>query len=74
MSRFNILEKVITLFSVVLMVYSIFVIGGGMAFTFLKAQGFEVGDSLLEVDRIDEVKQLIKTAQEKNVEIVLRTY
>ena len=46
-------------------------IGGGMAFTFLKAQGFEVGDSLLEVNRIDEVKQLIKTAQEKNVEIVL---
>ena len=46
-------------------------IGGGMAFTFLKAQGFEVGDSLLEVDRIDEVKQLIKTAQEKNVEIDL---
>ena len=46
-------------------------IGGGMAFTFLKAQGFEVGDSLLEVDRIDEVKQLIKTAQDKNVEIVL---
>ena len=46
-------------------------IGGGMAFTFLKAQGFEVGDSLLEVDRIDEVKKLIKTAQEKNVEIVL---
>ena len=46
-------------------------IGGAMAFTFLKAQGFEVGDSLLEVDRIDEVKQLIKTAQEKNVEIVL---
>ena len=46
-------------------------IGGGMAFTFLKAQGYEVGDSLLEVDRIDEVKQLIKIAQEKNVEIVL---
>ena len=46
-------------------------IGGGMAFTFLKAQGFEVGDSLLEVDRIDEVKQLMKIAQEKNVEIVL---
>ena len=46
-------------------------IGGGMAFTFLKAQGFEVGDSLLEVDRIDEVKQLMKTAQDKNVEIVL---
>ncbi|MBJ7393396.1 MAG: phosphoglycerate kinase [Candidatus Nanopelagicales bacterium] len=46
-------------------------IGGGMAFTFLKAQGFEVGDSLLEIDRIDEVKQLMITAKEKNVEIVL---
>jgi phosphoglycerate kinase len=46
-------------------------IGGGMAFTFLKAQGYEVGDSLLEVDRIEEVKQLLFTAKEKNVEIVL---
>jgi phosphoglycerate kinase len=46
-------------------------IGGGMAFTFIKAQGFEVGDSLLEIDRIDEVKQLMITAKEKNVEIVL---
>ena len=46
-------------------------IGGGMAFTFLKAQGFEVGDSLLEIDRIDEVKQLMITAKERNVEIVL---
>ena len=46
-------------------------IGGGMAFTFLKAQGYEVGDSLLEVDRIEEVKQLLLTAKEKNVEIEL---
>jgi phosphoglycerate kinase len=46
-------------------------IGGGMAFTFLKAQGFEVGDSLLEVDRIEEVKQLLLKAKDKNVEIVL---
>jgi len=46
-------------------------IGGGMAFTFLKAQGYEVGDSLLEVDRIEEVKQLLLAAKEKNVEIVL---
>lgn len=46
-------------------------IGGGMAFTFLKAQGYEVGDSLLEVNRIEEVKQLLLTAKEKNVEIVL---
>lgn len=46
-------------------------IGGGMAFTFLKAQGYEVGDSLLEVDRLEEVKQLLLSAKEKNVEIVL---
>ena len=46
-------------------------IGGGMAFTFLKSQGFEVGDSLLEIDRLDEVKQLMKIAKEKNVELVL---
>jgi len=46
-------------------------IGGGMAFTFLKAQGYEVGDSLLEVDRIEEVKQLLQTAKDKDVEIVL---
>ncbi|MGA1292540.1 MAG: phosphoglycerate kinase [Candidatus Nanopelagicales bacterium] len=46
-------------------------IGGGMAFTFLKAKGFEVGQSLLEQDRIEEVNQLIKVAQEKNVQIVL---
>lgn len=46
-------------------------IGGGMAFTFLKAQGYEVGDSLLEIDRVAEVKELMKTAQKQNVEIVL---
>jgi phosphoglycerate kinase len=46
-------------------------IGGGMAFTFLKANGFEVGQSLLEQDRIEEVNQLMKVAQEKNVQIVL---
>ncbi|NBO78122.1 MAG: phosphoglycerate kinase [Actinobacteria bacterium] len=46
-------------------------IGGGMAFTFLKAKGFEVGQSLLEQDRIEEVNQLMKLAQEKNVQIVL---
>ena len=46
-------------------------IGGGMAFTFLKAKGYEVGDSLLEVDRLEEVKNLINSAGEKKVEIVL---
>jgi phosphoglycerate kinase len=46
-------------------------IGGGMAFTFLKAKGFEVGQSLLEIDRLDEVNKLMNLAKEKNVEIVL---
>ncbi len=46
-------------------------IGGGMAFTFLKAQGLEVGQSLLEIDRLDEVNKLMNLAKEKNVEIVL---
>lgn len=46
-------------------------IGGGMAFTFLKAQGYEVGSSLLEEDQIDTVKGYLKTAEERGVEIVL---
>jgi phosphoglycerate kinase len=46
-------------------------IGGGMAFTFLAAQGYGVGDSLLEADRIDEVKGLLADAASRGVEIVL---
>jgi phosphoglycerate kinase len=46
-------------------------IGGGMAFTFLAAQGHGVGDSLLETDRIDEVKGLLADAVARGVEIVL---
>ena len=46
-------------------------IGGGMAFTFLKAKGFEVGQSLLETDRIQDVNQLLSLAKDKNVEIIL---
>lgn len=49
------------------------VIGGGMVFTFLKAQGYEVGKSLLEEDQIETVKGYIETAKENNVEIVLPT-
>ncbi|MCI1901667.1 MAG: phosphoglycerate kinase [Bifidobacteriaceae bacterium] len=49
------------------------VIGGGMVFTFLKAQGYEVGTSLLEEDQIDTVKGYIETAKKNNVEIVLPT-
>ncbi len=46
-------------------------IGGGMVFTFLAAQGHEVGKSLLEADQIDTVKGYLATAAEKGVEIVL---
>ncbi|MGZ4615018.1 MAG: phosphoglycerate kinase [Actinomycetes bacterium] len=46
-------------------------IGGGMVFTFLKAQGHEVGKSLLEEDQIDAVRGYLDQAQAKGVEIVL---
>lgn len=46
-------------------------IGGGMVFTFLKAQGHEVGKSLLEQDQVDTVKGYLEQAQEREVEIVL---
>ncbi len=46
-------------------------IGGGMVFTFLKAQGHEVGKSLLEQDQLDAVKGYLDQAASKGVEIVL---
>jgi phosphoglycerate kinase len=48
-------------------------IGGGMAFTFLAAKGYGVGDSLLEKDQIDTVKGYLESAAAKGVEIVLPT-
>jgi len=48
-------------------------IGGGMVFTFLKAQGHEVGKSLLEADQVEVVKGYLQQAQERGVEIVLPT-
>ncbi len=50
---------------------SALVIGGGMAYTFLKAQGFKVGKSLVEDDFIDTAKKLLADAAAKNVSIVL---
>lgn len=46
-------------------------IGGGMCFTFLAAQGNDVGDSLLETDQIDTVKQILSDAADRGVEVVL---
>ena len=48
-------------------------IGGGMVFTFLAAQGHEVGKSLLEADQIDVVKGYLAEAAERGVEIILPT-
>lgn len=46
-------------------------IGGGMAFTFLKAQGYEVGTSLLEEDQVDTVKSYLEEAAASGVELIL---
>jgi phosphoglycerate kinase len=46
-------------------------VGGGMCFTFLAAQGKNVGSSLLEADQIDTVKGLIASAEARGVELVL---
>jgi len=46
-------------------------IGGGMAYTFLKALGYEVGRSICEEDKISLAKELIALAKEKNVDFVL---
>lgn len=47
------------------------VIGGGMIFTFLKAQGLEVGKSLVEMDKVDLARELMRKAKEKGVDLVI---
>ena len=56
----NLLEKVDTL-----------IIGGGMAFTFLKAKGYEVGKSLLDESKIDYCTEMMAKAAEKGVKLLL---
>jgi len=48
-------------------------IGGGMVFTFLKAQGHEVGTSLLEEDQLDTCREYLRRAEESGVQILLPT-
>lgn len=48
-------------------------IGGGMVFTFLKAQGKEIGTSLVEAEMLDVVKGLIATAEKNGVKLLLPT-
>ena len=47
------------------------IIGGGMAYTFLKAQGYNIGNSKLEAEKLDVANQILAKAKEKNVEILL---
>ena len=56
----NLLEKADTI-----------IIGGGMAYTFLKAQGYEIGKSLLEADRLDYAADMIQKAADRNVKFLL---
>ncbi len=56
----NLLEKVDTL-----------IIGGGMAYTFMKSLGEEVGDSLLEADYLDYAKEMMDKAKAKGVELLI---
>ncbi|MBO7218497.1 MAG: phosphoglycerate kinase [Clostridia bacterium] len=47
------------------------IIGGGMAYTFLKSQGYTIGDSLLDAERLEDAKQMIETAKAKGVNLLL---
>ena len=49
----------------------VLIIGGGMAFTFAKAQGGEIGKSLLEADRLDYAREMIEKAGRKGVKLLL---
>lgn len=46
-------------------------IGGGMAYTFLAAQGYSIGDSIVEPDQIPTVSEFLSQAKERGVEVVL---
>lgn len=62
--KIGVIENLITKVDTIL-------IGGGMAYTFLKAQGKEIGKSLLEEDKMDLSLELIKKAEANGVEILL---
>ena len=47
------------------------IIGGGMAYTFLKAQGYEIGTSLVEEDKVEYAKEMMEKAQTKGVKLLL---
>jgi len=63
-TKVNIIENILNYASTV-------VIGGGLAFTFLKSQGFDIGKSLFEPEMIQECQNIFKMANDKNVNILL---
>ncbi len=63
-SKIKVLQKLLTK-------VDILIIGGGMANTFLKAKGYEVGSSLLEPDKVDVAWDLMRQAQDKGVQLGL---
>ena len=63
-TKIGVLEKLIDRVEVL-------IIGGGMCYTFLKAKGFEVGNSLVETDKVNLAFQLVKKADEKNIKLLL---
>lgn len=62
--KIAVLDRLISLADAIL-------IGGGMANTFLKAEGYEIGDSLLEESRLDVARDLLKKAQQRGISFVL---
>lgn len=47
------------------------IIGGGMAYTFLQAQGYNIGDSIVSLDQVDNAVEILQKAKEKGIEILL---
>ena len=64
--KIAVLERLISMVDILL-------IGGGMANTFLKAEGYEIGDSLFEQGKVDVAKELITKARQRGLKLLLPT-
>lgn len=64
--KITVLERLISMVDVIL-------IGGGMANTFLKAEGYEIGDSLFEESKVETARDLIAQARERGIKFILPT-
>jgi phosphoglycerate kinase len=57
---YNVMDKVDTI-----------IIGGGMAYTFLQAQGITIGQSIVSLDKVDEARKILDMAEEKGIKVLL---